>query len=117
MNKYIKGRKTHTAKAPISRTQKKALSSDAIGLALSGGGIRSAAFNLGIPMVRERCGLLKQIDYLSTVSGGGYIGSTLAWLMLKLDQPFSFGTSRRDHARSGEKILSWLRPHGNYLIP
>lgn len=44
------------------------------GLALSGGGIRSATFNLGVLTVLGRLGLLKHLDYLSTVSGGGYIG-------------------------------------------
>jgi len=51
---------------------------DAIGLALSGGGIRSATFCLGIVQVLVRKGLLPQFDYLSTVSGGGYFGSFLS---------------------------------------
>lgn len=48
-----------------------------VGLALSGGGIRSATFGLGVLEGLKSVGLLKTIDYLSTVSGGGYIG---AWL-------------------------------------
>ena len=51
---------------------------NATGLALSGGGIRSATFCLGIVQVLARRGLLEQIDYLSTVSGGGYLGSFLS---------------------------------------
>lgn len=47
---------------------------DLFGLALSGGGIRSATFNLGLLQALERKQLLKQVDYLSTVSGGGYVG-------------------------------------------
>lgn len=59
---------------------------DLVGLALSGGGIRSATFNLGVIQAlakqREReegdeVGMLPWFDYLSTVSGGGYIGSWL----------------------------------------
>jgi Patatin-like phospholipase len=50
---------------------------DATGLCLSGGGIRSATFCLGIVQVLARQGLLPQFDYLSTVSGGGYLGSFL----------------------------------------
>ena len=64
---------------------------DLAGLAFSGGGIRSATFNLGIiqalAKVREKfrrsgkTGLLSRFDYLSTVSGGGYIGAWFsAWL-------------------------------------
>ena len=50
-------------------------------LCLSGGGIRSATFGLGILQGLARCGLLNKFHYLSTVSGGGYIGSWLsAWI-------------------------------------
>lgn len=49
-------------------------------LCLSGGGIRSAAFCLGVLQGLARRGLLGRFNYLSTVSGGGYIGSWLtAW--------------------------------------
>src|SRR5688572_249386 len=48
-----------------------------VGLAISGGGIRSATFALGVLETLRRCNVLRRIDYLSTVSGGGYIG---AWL-------------------------------------
>src|SRR2546430_10411576 len=51
-----------------------------IGLAFSGGGIRSATFNLGILQALAENRLLHKFDYLSTVSGGGYIGSWLAAL-------------------------------------
>ncbi len=51
---------------------------DATGLALSGGGIRSATFSLGIVQVLVRRKLFLQFDYLSTVSGGGYLGSFLS---------------------------------------
>jgi hypothetical protein len=47
---------------------------DAIGLALSGSGIRSASFCLGVVQVLANRGLFKEIDFLSTVSGGSYIG-------------------------------------------
>lgn len=51
---------------------------DAVGLALSGGGIRSATFGLGIVQVLADSQLLHQVDYLSTVSGGGYTGSFIS---------------------------------------
>ena len=52
-----------------------------MGLAFSGGGIRSATFNLGVLQALAELKLLKEFDYLSTVSGGGYIGSWLtAWI-------------------------------------
>jgi hypothetical protein len=50
-------------------------------LCLSGGGIRSGTFALGLLQGMARHHLLKHFDYLSTVSGGGYIGSWLtAWI-------------------------------------
>jgi predicted acylesterase/phospholipase RssA len=52
-----------------------------IGLALSGGGIRSATFSLGVLQGLREHGLLESIDYLSTVSGGGFTGGWWsAWL-------------------------------------
>src|SRR5207249_705301 len=45
---------------------------DLVGLALSGGGIRSAMFNLGLLQALHANGLLRYVDYLSTVSGGSY---------------------------------------------
>jgi hypothetical protein len=47
------------------------------GVALSGGGIRSAAFNLGALQALHAYSGIESIDYLSTVSGGGYIGCCL----------------------------------------
>lgn len=49
-----------------------------VGLALSGGGIRSATFSFGVIQALAKHGLLKTVDYLSTVSGGGFIGSCLS---------------------------------------
>src|SRR5437879_6380345 len=49
-----------------------------VGLAFSGGGIRSACFNLGILQALDEKGLLGRVDYPSTVSGGSYVGS---WLL------------------------------------
>lgn len=52
-------------------------------LCLSGGGIRSAAFSLGVIQALARRRLLRGFRYLSTVSGGGYTG---AWLTVCLAQ-------------------------------
>jgi Patatin-like phospholipase len=55
------------------------LRTDLTGIALSGGGIRSATFCLGVLQALAKANLLKRFDYLSTVSGGGYVGSSLTW--------------------------------------
>ena len=54
---------------------------DAVGLAFSGGGIRSATFCLGVAQVLADKRLMRQVDFLSTVSGGGYTGGFLAYRM------------------------------------
>ena len=53
---------------------------DYFGLALSGGGVRSATFNLGLLQALSQLGLLQHVHYLSTVSGGGYAGGFLTAL-------------------------------------
>ena len=88
------------------------------GLALSGGGIRSATFCFGLLRSLARNRLLLRFDLLSTVSGGGYIGSMLGRL-------FSRGTRRTDMFRVQQALgeiqagwfVWWLRANGRYLIP
>lgn len=48
------------------------------GLALSGGGIRAACAALGLVQALDEKGLMRRFDYLSTVSGGGYLGAYLS---------------------------------------
>ncbi|MFL6228001.1 MAG: patatin-like phospholipase family protein [Pyrinomonadaceae bacterium] len=89
-------------------------------LCLSGGGIRSATFNLGVLQGLARHGLLEQFDYLSTVSGGGFIGGWLtAWLhrsgtetvMRQLTQPPPSPVDPEPHP------INHLRVFSNYLSP
>src|SRR5579864_646494 len=98
------------------------------GVAFSGGGIRSATFNLGILQALAEMDMLRWVDYLSTVSGGGYIGSWLAaWI--KRTESKSPATpvgevehrlSPQESARfSGEPVypIQFLRRYSNYLTP
>lgn len=99
------------------------------GLALSGGGIRSATFSLGILQFLASKDLLKHFDYMSTVSGGGYVGSALTWFLygkhglgsFDLHGHFPFGTdSPRPSAPAVQQEnaqLDYLRYRGNYLNP
>ncbi len=99
------------------------------GLAISGGGIRSASFGLGVLQALVRRGVLEAFDYMSTVSGGGYIGSSLTW-WLKEGLPggdaagtssanFPLGAPGMGSKANGNRnvILDYIRQHGNYLIP
>ena len=79
------------------------------GLAISGGGIRSATFALGVLESLKKRGLLDKFHYLSTVSGGGYIGS---WLSAgcKRNVGWLTGADWRDS-------IAHLRRYSNYLSP
>lgn len=113
------------------------------GLALSGGGIRSASFCLGVLQALAHAGWLRRVDYLSTVSGGGYIGASLTWLLHKTWQPGSqdadaggqaprFGVGHADFpyglypvggtavsppSSYRGRLLRYLRQNGRYLTP
>jgi hypothetical protein len=112
-----------------------------MGLAFSGGGIRSATFNLGVLQALAELKLLKEFDYLSTVSGGGYIGSWLTAWIARADEE----NRRREvaqKAKTGEAVrhtpgvetvqqrlsptldpahepdqIRFLRNYSNYLTP
>jgi predicted acylesterase/phospholipase RssA len=83
---------------------------DLIGLAFSGGGIRSATFNLGVLEALKDLELLRRVDYLSTVSGGGYIG---AWLVGNAYRRPSWLQKTADWRES----IRYLRRYVNYLSP
>jgi len=106
--------------------------SHAIGLALSGGGIRSATLSLGVLQELARSKVLPAIDYLSTVSGGGYIGAFFMSLFARApqaapaDDPYALlaGSSSRPPEPAGGRpptatgrALWWLRNSGRYLAP
>jgi hypothetical protein len=61
-------------------------SKDLVGLALSGGGVRSSMFNLGVLQGLHSTGMLRHIDYVSTVSGGGFIGGFLTAQLNRINQ-------------------------------
>jgi hypothetical protein len=108
-------------KADIKGLDESKLLKDTVGLALSGGGVRSATFNLGVLQALHRHGILKRVDYLSTVSGGGYIGSCLTWFCSRkgrsLANDFPFGTDRKDNLGEPGLIRAWLRDHGKVITP
>lgn len=88
------------------------------GLALSGGGIRSATFNLGVLQALATKKLLRRFDYLSTVSGGGYIGSFFgAWVNRRGIDEAETGLSGADGQDRASLPVRYLRENGRYLTP
>ncbi|WGO99654.1 patatin-like phospholipase family protein [Saccharophagus degradans] len=92
---------------------KPTIKNDLVGLACSGGGIRSASFSLGVIQQLICKGLFSKIDYLSTVSGGGYTGSCIS--ALTKDKPGSekLLTDRIDGAEP--EALNHIRNYSEYL--
>jgi hypothetical protein len=88
-------------------------------ICLSGGGIRSATFNLGVLQHLAHLGILQRFDFLSSVSGGGYIASWLqAWMHhdeRALDQLKEF--SRPSAFEPEPQPIRNLREYSNYLTP
>jgi hypothetical protein len=134
----------HPAKPPIPDGTKGAAlyqalhERNAAALCLSGGGIRSASFALGViealavhprqPAAEgegekqtesEKTSFLSQFHYLSTVSGGGYIGSWLSAWIARDDYPkvWSKLVGHRTHPDEEPGEIAWLRAYSNYLTP
>ncbi|HEU4500351.1 MAG TPA: patatin-like phospholipase family protein [Nitrospira sp.] len=118
---------THAALNPHNRlaalyTRIHQLPQKRTALCLSGGGIRSATFALGVVQALAHLSLLTRFDYLSTVSGGGYIGSWLtAWIhrhpkgasgVMQDLRTVSFNDQDRE-----PRPIKWLRQYSNYLSP
>ncbi|HEY4093641.1 MAG TPA: patatin-like phospholipase family protein [Luteibacter sp.] len=87
-----------------------------IGLALSGGGIRSATFCLGVLRALAGHRLLHRFDYLSTVSGGGYVGSAFGRLF-NASPTGQASAVETGVARDDTSFLWWLRNNGRFLAP
>ncbi len=90
-----------------------------MGLALSGGGIRSAAVGLGVLQSLSASGTLAKVDYLSTVSGGGLIGSTVSSLLSRPGttprlEDFPLGHVAGELERPA---VRYLRDNDRYLAP
>lgn len=85
---------------------------DLFGIALSGGGVRSATVCLGVLKTLNDNGLLSKADYLSTVSGGGYTGGYVE-ATLKNN-----GSLPADFAKLfSEEDIKRLKGFGEYLVP
>jgi hypothetical protein len=87
---------------------------DLVGLSVSGGGIRSASFSLGVLQAFERAGSFREFDYISTVSGGGYIGAAMSAMLNEPESAaFPFAKSRSHDSTA----LAYFRSRINYLNP
>lgn len=108
-----------TAEAEAVRERRAAAavpeSAPLVGVALSGGGIRSATFCLGLFQALARQRLIRRIDVLSTVSGGGYFGSFLGTAFIR--NQASADSVERELAENHSWTVRWLRENGRFLSP
>jgi hypothetical protein len=90
-------------------------------LCLSGGGIRSATFALGVIQGLARLKLLDRFDYLSTVSGGGYIGSWFSAWIKNHERGFAGVAEELRQPPQPDCVepppIAYLRAYSNYLSP
>lgn len=86
-----------------------------VGIGLSGGGIRSATFCLGIFQSLAKNDCLKYFDFMSTVSGGGYFGGFLGRLFTRKENTPDSIKAKLANSQSPE--IKWLRENGRYLAP
>lgn len=91
----------------------------AAGMALSGGGIRSATFAIGVLAALARRNLLPQFDYISSVSGGGFAAGFLTQLLGGPDNDPRFGLDANkqpfDRDEGESLILRKVRHGASYL--
>lgn len=96
------------------------LPADVVGLAISGGGIRSATFSLGAIQSLARRGILKQVDLLSTVSGGGYTGCFLSSYLNTTDPSVGTQADRQPFNTvkgSDSEAIRYIRNRSRYIQP
>ncbi len=97
-------------------------------LCLSGGGIRSASFSLGVLQGLAKfslkgptgSGFLNNLDFLSTVSGGGYIGSWLMGWARRSDFKTAIGELGSPGLTAGDPepdTVRHLREYTSFLAP
>ena len=123
--------------APLAATHRLLHRQRQWALCISGGGIRSATFGLGVIEGLSKLGLLDKFDYLSTVSGGGYVGSWLtSWIhrhpsgiagvMADMNawnaetsayQKDGTDDTSKPLIRPESDAIRHLRKYGNYLTP
>jgi len=121
--RVVRDRGLPATAAPAADPFRRAEQMGLLGLAFSGGGIRSATFNLGVLQALAGLGLLRRIDLLSTVSGGGYIGGWFsAWTkrhpvgVRAVERGLS-PTSAPNPGDDESWPISFLRQYSNYLTP
>ena len=105
---------THHPSDDFETLQQRAQRLNLSALCLSGGGIRSAAFCLGVLQSLAGRRLLRQFDYLSTVSGGGFIGG---WLQVLIREQGGVGNAEETLNQPRPAVLRRLRAYTNYLTP
>lgn len=86
-----------------------------LGIALSGGGNRSAAFSIGILQALQEKRLLEDVDVISAVSGGSY---ALSWLlfqpyheMMRGKEPFNLPKLLAEMFNPSERFQDYLEGH------
>ena len=88
-----------------------------VGLAVSGGGIRSASFSIGAFQALAEVGLLSAVDVVSSVSGGGYASSLLCAWAYRHREGMKGIAAELSKSIDGGPTVQWVRRYCAYLAP
>ena len=110
-------RQTTYGNNPNQQDQLKDIESNLRGLSISGGGIRSSTFSIGVIQGLAKANLAKDFDYISTVSGGGYTGSLLSTMLNSEDETPDDFPLEMPVGNEESRLLQHLRNGSNYLAP
>lgn len=97
--------------------RQKMVAKDSAALCLSGGGIRSAAFSLGVLTGLAKHQFLPKFHYLSTVSGGGYTGSLISAWTYRAGQGINEVQASLSGKKTAVDAVAGLRKYTRYLSP
>jgi len=108
---YIRERRSILT--PRHRSASSAVPQKLVGLAFSGGGIRSASFSLGVLQAMNDLRIYDQVDYLSAVSGGAYAAG---WLQAHLGaDPGALVYDRLSYEVTADSADSLLDGSGDHI--
>lgn len=97
--------------------RKQVFESGTAALCLSGGGIRSASFGLGALQGFAKRSFLRKFHYLSTVSGGGYIGSFISAWAYRAAGGIAEVEEGLVNTAAPDAPIAQFRKYTNYLSP
>eukprot|EP00931_Biecheleriopsis_adriatica_P031014 TRINITY_DN18227_c0_g1_i1.p1 TRINITY_DN18227_c0_g1~~TRINITY_DN18227_c0_g1_i1.p1 ORF type:complete len:1023 (-),score=207.73 TRINITY_DN18227_c0_g1_i1:57-3125(-) len=97
-HEWLRARSSFLASEPSASTSAASNGNTKFSVALSGGGIRAAAFQAGVLWRLAEAGKLQEVEYIAAVSGGGYLAASFASHLVAAGMP---------EATSSAEVTGW----------